>query len=112
MASWFYPNWSAELPQQLLADFDLPPRRRIKKLSRGMRSTVGIVIGLAARADLTLFDEPYVGLEAVARQLFYDRLLADFAEQPLQPPRRVHPDVTAAHDQDLHDELLPYRSPL
>ena len=33
-------------------------------------------------------------------------------QQPLQPPRRVHPDVTATHNQDLHDELLPYRSPV
>src|SRR5215510_5154120 len=82
VASWFYPNWSEELAQQLLAEFELPLGRRIRKLSRGMRSSVGIVIGLAARAELTLFDEPYAGLDAVARQLFYDRLLADFAEHP------------------------------
>ena len=82
VASWFYPNWSAELAEQLLADFELPLGRRMKRLSRGMRSAVGIVIGLAARAELTLFDEPYAGLDAVARQLFYDRLLADFAEHP------------------------------
>src|SRR6185312_1041848 len=82
VASWFYPNWSEELARQLLADFELPLQRRIRKLSRGMRSAVGIVIGLAARAELTLFDEPYAGLDAVARQLFYDRLLADFAEHP------------------------------
>jgi ABC-2 type transport system ATP-binding protein len=82
VASWFYPNWDGQLAGQLLADFELPPRRRIRKLSRGMRSAVGIVIGLAARAELTLFDEPYAGLDAVARQLFYDRLLADFAEHP------------------------------
>jgi ABC-2 type transport system ATP-binding protein len=82
VASWFYPNWSAELAEQLLADFELPPSRRIKRLSRGMRSAVGIVIGLAARAELTLFDEPYAGLDAVARQLFYDRLLADYVEHP------------------------------
>ena len=81
-ASWFYPNWSAELAEALLADFDLPPDRAIKKLSRGMRSALGIVIGLAARAEVTLFDEPYAGLDAVARQLFYDRLLADYAEHP------------------------------
>src|SRR5690242_759033 len=82
VASWFYPNWSAELAGQLITDFDLPLGRRIKRLSRGMRSAVGIVIGLAARAELTLFDEPYGGLDAAARQLFYDRLLADFAEHP------------------------------
>lgn len=81
-ASWFYPNWSAELAEQLLADFDLPPGRPIKKLSRGMRSAVGIVIGLASRAELMLFDEPYAGLDAVSRRLFYDRLLAEIAERP------------------------------
>lgn len=81
-ASWFYPNWDAELARTLLADFALPPRRHIKKLSRGMRSAVGIVIGMASRAELTLFDEPYAGLDAVARQLFYDRLLAEIAEYP------------------------------
>ena len=82
VASWFYPNWDQELARRLLTDFDLPPGRRIRKLSRGMRSAVGIVIGLAARAELTLFDEPYAGLDPVGRQLFYDRLLADFAEHP------------------------------
>lgn len=82
VASWFFPNWDGALADQLLADFELPRRRPIKKLSRGMRSAVGIVIGLAARAELTLFDEPYAGLDAVARQLFYDRLLADIAEHP------------------------------
>jgi ABC-2 type transport system ATP-binding protein len=82
VASWFYPRWSPELADSLLADFELPPGRAIKKLSRGMRSALGIVIGLAARADVTLFDEPYAGLDAVARQIFYDRLLAEYAEQP------------------------------
>jgi ABC-2 type transport system ATP-binding protein len=81
-ASWFYPNWNGELAEQLLRDFDLPVNRAIKKLSRGMRSALGIVIGLAAQAEITLFDEPYAGLDPVARQLFYDRLLASYAERP------------------------------
>ena len=81
-ASWFYPNWDSEFADRLVAEFELPTDRRVKKLSRGMHSAVGIVIGLASRAELTLFDEPYLGLDAVARQIFYDRLLADFAENP------------------------------
>jgi ABC-2 type transport system ATP-binding protein len=81
-ASWFFPNWNNELAQSLLDDFELPRNRSIKKLSRGMRSAVGIVIGLAARAELTMLDEPYAGLDAVSRQLFYDRLLADYVEHP------------------------------
>jgi ABC-2 type transport system ATP-binding protein len=81
-ASWFYPDWDAGLADALIADFDLRPDKAIKKLSRGMRSALGITIGLAARAEVTLFDEPYAGLDAVARQIFYDRLLADYAESP------------------------------
>jgi ABC-2 type transport system ATP-binding protein len=76
------PNWDAAFADQLLSDFALPLNRSIKKLSRGMLSAVGVIIGLASRAPLTFFDEPYLGLDAVARQLFYDRLLADYAEHP------------------------------
>jgi ABC-2 type transport system ATP-binding protein len=82
MASWFYPNWDAGLADSLLHDFGLPPGKSIGKLSRGMRSALGIVIGLAARAEVTMFDEPYAGLDPVARDLFYNRLLDDFAEHP------------------------------
>ncbi|MGY1605053.1 ABC transporter ATP-binding protein [Geodermatophilus sp. SYSU D00815] len=81
-AALFYPNWDDDLARSLVRDFDLPEKRTIRKLSRGMNSAVGIIIGLASRAPLTLFDEPYLGLDAVARQLFYDRLLADYAEHP------------------------------
>jgi ABC-2 type transport system ATP-binding protein len=82
VASWFYPNWNHDLAGELLEEFNLPLNRKVRKLSRGMRSALGIVIGLAARAEVTLFDEPYAGLDPVARQLFYDRLLADYAEHP------------------------------
>ncbi len=76
------PAWDEDLARSLVADFDLPLGRRVGKLSRGMRSALGIVVGLASRAPLTLFDEPYLGLDAPSRTLFYDRLLADFAEHP------------------------------
>jgi ABC-2 type transport system ATP-binding protein len=81
-APWFFENWDAEFAEALVDDFRLPVNRRIKKLSRGQLSAVGVIVGLASRAPLTFFDEPYLGLDAVARQIFYDRLLADYAEFP------------------------------
>lgn len=83
-AALFFPRWDKDLAQTLLEDFQLPQpkKHRIKKLSRGQLSAVGVIIGLASRAELTFFDEPYLGLDAVARQLFYDRLLTDFADHP------------------------------
>lgn len=76
------PHWDGAYAHSLVEDFDLPRRRKVKKLSRGMTSALGVVVGLASRAPLTLFDEPYLGLDAVSRQLFYDRLLQDFADNP------------------------------
>ena len=82
MASLFFPHWDEEFAQQLVAEFQLPLNKTIKKLSRGQLSAVGVIIGLASRAEITFFDEPYLGLDAVARQIFYDRLLEDYAEHP------------------------------
>ncbi|MEO6115900.1 MAG: ABC transporter ATP-binding protein [Pseudolysinimonas sp.] len=81
-ARWFFRNWDQEFAERLIADFRVPLDRRMKKLSRGQLSAVGVIVGLASRAPLTFFDEPYLGLDAVARQLFYDQLLADYAEHP------------------------------
>ncbi|WP_066043456.1 ABC transporter ATP-binding protein [Herbiconiux solani] len=81
-APWFFPEWDAEFADRLVADFRLPLKTRIKKLSRGQLSAIGVITGLASRAPLTFFDEPYLGLDAVARQIFYDRLLEDYAEHP------------------------------
>ena len=81
-APWFFENWDAAFAEQLIADFRLPLNRYIKKLSRGQLSAVGVIVGLASRSPLTFFDEPYLGLDAVARHIFYDRLLEDYAEHP------------------------------
>ena len=81
-APWFFEHWDAAFAEQLITDFRLPLNRYIKKLSRGQLSAVGVIVGLASRAPLTFFDEPYLGLDAVARHIFYDRLLEDYAEHP------------------------------
>ena len=56
----FFPNWDADFARELAAELRLPVDRRIKKLSRGQLSSVGIIVGLASRAPITIFDEPYL----------------------------------------------------
>lgn len=81
-ASDAFPQWNWELAHRLTEEFQVPAKTRIKKMSRGQRSAVGVIIGIASRADITFFDEPYMGLDAVARQIFYDRLLEDYGTHP------------------------------
>ncbi|MDO8383338.1 MAG: ABC transporter ATP-binding protein [Microbacterium sp.] len=78
----FFPNWDQDLAERLTDELQLPLNKTIKKLSRGQLSAVGVIIGLASRAEITFFDEPYLGLDAVARQIFYDRLIEDYTEHP------------------------------
>ena len=78
----FFPRWDQSFAEELIDDFRLPMNTPIKKLSRGQQSAVGVIIGLASRAEITFFDEPYLGFDAVARQLFYDHLISDYAQCP------------------------------
>ena len=82
LASGLYPNWDKEYAQSLLALFELDKRKKYRQLSRGMESSLGLIIGLASRAELTVFDEPSLGLDAVVRERFYDAVIDDFAEHP------------------------------
>ena len=78
----FYPNWSRELADELVDLFRIPEKTVVKKFSRGQLSALGIVLGLASRAPVTFFDEPYLGLDATARSYFYDVLLRDYQAHP------------------------------
>lgn len=77
----FYPNWDQELAEELVKEYHLDPNKRIKALSKGMVSALGIIVGLASKAPITIFDEPYIGLDAAARKKFYDILLEEYEKE-------------------------------
>src|SRR5699024_5708063 len=81
-ASDMRPGWDADYAEALVDRFQLPAKKRLGELSRGQRSAVGIVLGMASRAPLTIFDESYLGLDAPARYAFYDEIVSDFVEHP------------------------------
>lgn len=76
--SFFYPSWDQSLAEALVEEYDLPVKKRIKTFSKGMTSAVGIIVGLASKSPITIFDEPYIGLDAAARKKFYDILLEEY----------------------------------
>ncbi|MDR2252366.1 MAG: ABC transporter ATP-binding protein [Bifidobacteriaceae bacterium] len=82
VARMFYPRWDAQLADHLIQALAIPMNGRIRRLSRGQNSAVGVTIGLAARADITFFDEPYLGLDAMARQVFYEAVSASYERDP------------------------------
>ncbi|GAA4892649.1 ABC-2 type transport system ATP-binding protein [Stackebrandtia albiflava] len=76
------PYWSEERAGQLVERFRIPTRKRVTQLSRGMRSALGVTLGLASRAPVTLFDEVHLGMDAPSRYAFYEELLNDYLAHP------------------------------
>jgi len=81
-AASFYPNWDRELADRLLDYFSLNPLQHYNGLSKGMKSTFNMILGLSARVPLTLFDEPTSGMDAAVRKDFYRALLKDYIAYP------------------------------
>ena len=71
----FYPTWDRALEAKLLAQFDLPPERKLKQLSRGMKMKAALLSTLAYRPKLLVLDEPFSGLDPVVRDDFTRGLL-------------------------------------
>lgn len=82
IASDMFENWDEEFKDELVREFELDINKKYKSLSKGMQSMVGIIMGLASRAPITIFDEAYSGLDAVARNKFYNILLQDYISNP------------------------------
>jgi len=71
----FYPQWDAERAQELLRQFELPPDRKIRNLSHGMRMKAALASSLAYRPRLIVLDEPFTGLDALVRDELIEGVL-------------------------------------
>ena len=62
----FFPKWRTDLAERYLRMFDLPPKRKIPDLSKGMRSKLMLLLAISRGADLLILDEPTDGLDPAA----------------------------------------------
>ena len=77
-----FPNFDEPYADKLCRIFKLNTDQKYGDLSRGYQSIFRIVLGLAANAAITIFDEPVLGLDAVARDQFYSELIEQFSRNP------------------------------
>jgi len=62
-----YPSWDGAFAEQLRRQLDLPPERKLRDFSRGMRMKAALLSSLAYRPRLLVLDEPFAGLDALIR---------------------------------------------
>jgi ABC-2 type transport system ATP-binding protein len=75
-----YPAWDATLEKELSTQFELPPSRKIKHLSHGMRMKALLVGALSYRPKLLVLDEPLSGLDTLVRDEVVNGLLQQAAD--------------------------------
>ncbi|QKY71491.1 ATP-binding cassette domain-containing protein [Lentibacillus sp. CBA3610] len=78
----YRPRFDMDYAEYLIDRFKLDKKKPVKKFSKGMQSAFNAIIGLASRAPLTIFDEVYLGMDAPARDIFYEELLNDQQKYP------------------------------
>lgn len=71
----FYPVWDRDLEAEILSQLRLPPDRKIKDLSHGMRMKMALACALPFRPRLLVLDEPFSGLDPLVRDEFMENLL-------------------------------------
>ncbi len=77
----FYPNWDEAFAEELRDAFDLDPRARVSKLSRGQRARAGLLVALAHRPELLILDEPSSGLDPVVRRDILGAIIRTIADE-------------------------------
>ena len=61
--------------ERLISDFGLPPKRKIKALSKGMRAKVALSLSLAHQPEVLFLDEPTSGLDTMVRREFLESMV-------------------------------------
>ena len=79
----FYPRWRGDLEQRYRRAFDLPADRKVKALSRGMRTKLALLLALCRGAELLVLDEPTSGLDPAMTEDVLQALVSHVAGETL-----------------------------
>lgn len=69
-----YKKWDDSIFNKYIKEFDLPAKKKIKDLSKGMKMKFSLAVALSHHADLLIMDEPTSGLDPVIRSELLDIL--------------------------------------
>jgi ABC-2 type transport system ATP-binding protein len=76
-----HPRFRRDRALGLLAKTEITGERRMRELSKGMKTQVHLALTMAIDAKLLVLDEPTLGLDILARRAFYDALVNDYMDE-------------------------------
>lgn len=76
-----YGKFDQERYMQLLADFKLNRNSQYRRLSKGMRALVNMILALSSNATYIILDEPFDGLDVIVRENIATMIIDEVADQ-------------------------------
>jgi ABC-2 type transport system ATP-binding protein len=76
-----HPRFRRDRALEFLAKTQILGSRRMRELSKGMKTQVHLALTMAIDAKLFVLDEPTLGLDILARRTFYDALVNDYMDE-------------------------------
>jgi len=75
----FYPDWRPDEAQRLRAEYRLPAGKKVRSLSKGMRTKLALLLAFARRPELLILDEPSEGLDPIGIEELLQALVSQSA---------------------------------
>lgn len=119
-AASFYPDGFMNRYRESIEKYELPPKRKIKHLSKGQRAKVALSLALAHDPELLIMDEPTSGLDPLVRREFMESMVERAAtgrtvllsSHQISEVERVADHIAVIHEGrvKLSDELSSLRN--
>ena len=74
-----YKSWDEKRCQALLKAFELPTRKWVQSISKGMKTQLALIIALSIRPRILVLDEPTSGLDPVIKNEFMQLIMQEAA---------------------------------
>lgn len=76
----FYADFDKPKAMQMLHDFNLAEKQKIKTMSKGMKEKLQLLLVMCRRAKLYVLDEPMGGVDPAARAFILETIMKNHAE--------------------------------
>lgn len=63
--------------KELMEQFELDPRGKVRKMSKGMKQKIGIISAFMSNPDVIILDEPTSGLDPLMQNRFVDLVISE-----------------------------------
>jgi ABC-2 type transport system ATP-binding protein len=75
----FYSDWRSDEARRLLVEYRLPAGKKVRSLSKGMRTKLALLLAFARRPELLILDEPSEGLDPIGIEELLHALVSQAA---------------------------------